>query len=193
MEYLPGEEENIKELKDISDKIILGQHFIYDDNKELRRTGDGELTGEELIQYAKYIDKAMELNIPDIIAHPDFFMKKRKKKFGEIEAKAAHMICKSAKKYNIPIEINLNNIFNHTYYENNKYNQDSIEKQKEKLENVEYPCKEFWEIVAKYDVKVLFGIDVHHRGQILVWNELVELATTLLGKEIIEKLHFVEE
>ena len=36
VEYLPGEEENIKELKEETDKIILGQHFIYDDNKNLK-------------------------------------------------------------------------------------------------------------------------------------------------------------
>ena len=36
VEYLPGEEENLKELKEETDKIILGQHFIYDDNKNLK-------------------------------------------------------------------------------------------------------------------------------------------------------------
>ena len=36
VEYLPGEEDNIRELKEDSDKIILGQHFIYDDNKQLK-------------------------------------------------------------------------------------------------------------------------------------------------------------
>ncbi len=55
VEYLPGEEENIKELKREVDKIILGQHFIYDENKELKIFGDHNFTDEELIRYAEYI------------------------------------------------------------------------------------------------------------------------------------------
>lgn len=195
VEYLPGEEENIKELKEETDKIVLGQHFVYDDNKELKilkKTNESNIKEKELIKYAEYIDKAMELNIPNIIAHPDLFMLARKE-FGEIESKVANMICKSAEKYNIPLEINLNNIFSNTYYENKKLNHDSIEKQKEKLSRVVYPCKEFWNIATKYNIKVLYGIDAHHKGQILLWNELIELAQEVLGKEILSKLNFIED
>lgn len=46
------------------------------------------------------------------------------------------MICKSAEKYDIPLEINLNNIFPNTYFENKKLNNESLEIQKEKLKNV---------------------------------------------------------
>ena len=86
----------------------------------------------------------------------------------------------------------MNNIFKHTYYTDDKLNEDTIEEQKKKLKEVEYPCQHFWKIATQYDIKVLYGIDVHHRGQILRWNELVELAKEVLGKEIIEKLNFIE-
>lgn len=112
----------------------LGQHFIFDDNINLRIFGSVDFTNEELIRYAKYIEKAMELKIPNIIAHPDIYMMKRKQ-FEDIEEKVAHMICKSAEKYNIPLEINLNDIFYKTYFENRKLNNVPIEKQKEKLIN----------------------------------------------------------
>ena len=36
VEYLPGEEKNLLILKSETDKIILGQHFIYDDDKNLK-------------------------------------------------------------------------------------------------------------------------------------------------------------
>lgn len=134
----------------------------------------------------------MNINIPNIIAHPDIFMLRRKN-FGEIECKVANMICKSAERYSIPLEINLNNIFANTYYENRKLNNLPIEIQKEKLINVSYPCKEFWNIATKYNVKVLYGIDAHHRGQILLWNELVELANDVIGNEILQKLDFLEK
>lgn len=192
VEYLPGEEENIKELKNESNKIILGQHFIYDDNKQLKIFNKADFTDEELIRYAEYVEKAMELNIPNIIAHPDIYMMKRKE-FGNIENVVANMVCKAAEKYNIPLEINLNNIFSKTYYEGKKLNNLPIEEQKEKLNNVAYPCKEFWNIATKYNVKVLYGLDVHYRGQIMLWNELVELANEIIGKETIEKLNFIED
>ena len=191
-EYLPGEETNLMELKNETDKIILGQHFIYDNNNRLKLLGKEDFTDEELIRYAEYIEKAMELNIPNIIAHPDIFMLRRKD-FDEIESKVTNIICKAAEKYDIPLEINLNNIFSNTYYENRELNNLPIEEQKEKLINVFYPRKEFWNIATKYNIKVLYGIDAHRRGQILLWNELVELANEILGKETIEKLNFVEK
>ncbi len=191
IEYLPNEEENLIELKKETNKIILGQHFIYDNNNELKIFGTDDYTDDELIKYAKYIEKAMELNLPDIIAYPDMYMMNRKN-FGEIESKIANMICKSAEKYNIPLEINLNNIFANTYFENKKLNNESLEIQKEKLKNVFYPCEKFWSIATKYDIKVLYGIDTHHRGQILLWHELIELANEIIGKETIKKLNFIE-
>ena len=193
VEYLPGEEENIKELKKETDKIILGQHFVYNDDKELKIFGKNiDFTNEELIRYADYIDKAMQLKIPDIIAHPDMYMLKGKN-FGDIENKVAHMICKSAEKYKIPLEINLNNIFANTYYENKILNNEPIEKQKEKLANVAYPCKQFWEIASKYKIKVLYGLDAHHRTQISLWPTLLDFAKEILGEELIHKLNFIQE
>lgn len=191
VEYLPGEETNIKELKEESDIIVLGQHFVYDENKELRILGKCDYTEEELLRYAEYVEKALELNIPDIIAHPDIYMSKRRE-FGETEKKVANIICKASEKYNIPLEINLNNIFQRTYNENRILNNLPLEEQRKKLINVQYPRKEFWEIASNYDVKVLYGIDAHYRGQIPVWNELVQLANEMIGEETICKLNFIE-
>ncbi len=191
VEYLPEEENNLKELKNETDKLILGQHFIYDDNKNLKIFGSVDFTEEDLIRYAEYIEQAMQLNIPNIIAHPDIYMMKREK-FGDIEEKVAHMICKAAERYNIPLEINLNDIFYKTYFENKKLNDYPIEKQKEKLSHVQYPNKGFWNVSTKYNIKVLYGIDAHYKGQVALWNELLELAHEILGEKIISKLNFIE-
>jgi len=193
IEYLPGEEENLVELKGETDKLVLGQHFIYDDNKNLKIFGPKTFcTDEELIRYAKYLEKAMELKIPDIVAHPDIYMFNREK-FGEVEKEVAEIICKAAEKNKIPLEININKIFQKTYWENKKLNNASLEKQREKLKNIDivYPCKGFWEIVSKYKIKVLYGIDAHHRGQILVWDKVLKLTEEVLGKDLIEKLDFI--
>ena len=192
VEYLPEEENNLKELKKETDKIILGQHFIYDNDKKLKIFfGNNYFTDEELMRYAEYIKKSIEMNIPDIIAHPDTYMINRNN-FGKIENKVANIICETAEKYDVPLEINLAQIFNGTYYENRKLNNDSIEEQKKKLYKVPYPNKEFWKVATKYNIKVLYGIDVHHKGQILRWNELIELANEIIGRETIKKLSFIE-
>lgn len=192
VEYLPGEEENIKELKEEVDKIVLGQHFVYDDNKNLKVFRIDMFSDKELERYGEYIEKAMSLGIPDIVAHPDIFMLGRNG-FGEKEAEVTKVICKASEKYNIPLEINLNDIFHKTYRENKKLNNDSIEKQKEKLYRAYYPCRQFWEIATNYNIKVLYGIDAHFRGQIPLFNELVLLANEIIGEDTIKKLDFIEE
>lgn len=191
VEYLPGEEKNIQELKDEVDKIIIGQHFIYDENKQLKILGRHDFSKEDIMEYANYIEKAIELGIPDIIAHPDIYMFKRKN-FGKDEEEVANRICKAAEKYNIPLEINLAKVFKTSYYKNRKLNNDPIEIQKERVANADYPRKEFWEIASKYNIRVLYGIDVHHRGQISVFNNLVTLANEIIGKDTISKLNFIK-
>lgn len=191
VEYLPGDEENLKELKNETDKLILGQHFIYDDNKNLKIFRKLDFNDKDLTTYAEYIEKAMQLKIPDIIAHPDIYMINRKE-FGQIEQNVAHIICKAAEKYNIPLEINLNDIFYKTYFENKILNDLPLAKQKEKLINVQYPCKGFWKVATQYNIRVLYGIDAHYKGQIVLWNELLELANEILGNEVVSNLNFID-
>ena len=186
VEYLPGEEENLKELKEESDIIVLGQHYIYDNNKNLRFVRPGnKFSDSELLEYAHYIEKTMELGIPNIVAHPDLYMYTRES-FDDTCKEVAHIICKASLKYNIPIEINLSNIYENIFYRNRKL---SIT---ERLKNVTYPCKEFWKIVSEYDVKVLYGIDAHHRNQVLTFDKTEQLANQIIGEEIINKLNFID-
>lgn len=191
VEHLPGEEENLKELKKETDKLILGQHFIYDKNGNLKFFRNrSNFDREELLTYVNYIEESIKLGIPDIIAHPDVYML-GKDIFGENESEVAHKICQIAEKYNIPLEINLAKIFNDTYYKDKVLNNDSIEKQKERLTDIKYPCREFWEIASNYNIKVLYGIDVHHKGQIRLFNNLVILANEIIGENTINKLKFI--
>ena len=96
------------ELKNETDKIILGQHFVYNDKKTdllvFRKSDYAD--DEKILKYAEYVKTAIEKKIPDIIAHPDLFVLGREK-FGKIEEKVTHMICSIAEEYGIPLEINL--------------------------------------------------------------------------------------
>lgn len=178
VEYLPGQEDNIFELKRMVDKINLGQHFIYADNdKDILIFRWHDFSDEELLRYADYIKTATELGIPDIIVHPDIYMLNRSK-FGEIEKKVAEIICETAETYNIPLEINLTEAY--MFLENLK-------------DKIEYPSKGFWEVASKYNIKVIYGIDAHFREQIRLYEESVEMVNKVIGQEIIDKLNFIEK
>ena len=177
VEYLPGEEEELFELKNEVDKIILGQHFIYDeDNKGLKIFRHHNFTDNDLIKYAEYIKSAIEKGIPDIIVHPDLYMLARDD-FKETEAKVAHMICEAAEKYDIPLEINLTEADLYLIGRKNK---------------IDYPSKYFWEIASTYNIRVLYGVDAHYRTQIMNYEESINLVNNVIGEEIIKKLNFIQ-
>ena len=178
IEYLPGQEENLLELKEMTDVLVLGQHFIYaDNNKDLKIVRKDEFNDDDLIKYANYIETAMKLQIPNIVVHPDIYMLSRSQ-FGETEKKAAQIICEAAEKYNIPLEINITEPFKYLFNLKGE---------------ITYPCKGFWEVASNYNVRVVYGIDAHYRDQILHYEESIEMANKVIGKEIIEKLNFCED
>ena len=195
IEYLPGQEENLKELKAETDILILGQHFVFDkDEKNLVILHDEKINDDELERYVGYLEKSLELGLPDIVAHPDLFMLAREK-FAEKEEAASRRICEAAQKYNIPLEINLNNIFRRVFLDkvNKVVYELSKEEQYQKLNRVGYPNKDFWKVASEYDVKVVYGIDTHSRKQILLYNELVDLATKIIGQDTSDQLKFIKE
>lgn len=178
IEYLPGQEENLLELKRETDKLVLGQHFIYaKDSKVLKIFRYDDFNDEDLIRYANYIELAMEKGIPDIVVHPDLYMLSRDS-FGKTESLVAHMICKAAEKYNVPLEINLTEPC--MYLMNQK-------------KYISYPCKEFWNIASNYNIKVLYGIDAHFKEQIRMYEESIKFTNKIIGNEIIEKLNFCDK
>lgn len=195
VEFLPSQEENIKELKSETDIIILGQHFIYNsDGKTLKILGQEEFNENDLDVYVDYIEKACKEGIPKIIAHPDLFMKSRNS-FGKKEKEITEKICKISYRYKIPMELNLNNIFRTVFLNkiDNSIYQLNEQEINLKLKKVKYPNRDFWNIVSKYNINVLYGIDSHVRNQILLYNDLIKLATKIVGQDCIEQLNFIDD
>lgn len=182
VEYLPGQEENLLELKNETDKIILGQHFIYNDNKSellvFREKKGHNFSDEEILRYAEYIIESIRNNIPNIIAHPDIYMLGRKN-FDKVEEKVARLICNQAEKFGVAIEINLSQPNSYLIGEQEK---------------ITYPCKEFWKIASEYkNLKVLYGIDAHFEYQIVNYERAIKIANKHIGLRVINKLHFCNE
>ena len=177
VEYLPGQEKNLFELKRMVDKLILGQHFIYtDDMSGLKIYRVDKFNHSDLIKYANYIKATAELNLVDVIAHPDLFMLSSTT-FGDSEKEASEIICKASKESGIPLEINLGELAFHT---------------SSTAKTAHYPRKEFWEIASRYNVNVIYGIDAHGRAQIERYKSSVNLANEIIGKDALKGLNFLE-
>lgn len=176
---------HIEKLKEDVSKTVLGQHFIIDNFgdriywEEIDENGISR--DEALKKYTDCIIEAMKRKIPDIIAHPDLFMK-FSKRFSKEEEISSRRICEAAIKYDIPLEINLNRIRIW-----NGRNVPDLE------ECIEYPCVDFWKIASEYNPKVIFGADVHVKNQYKNFELNCNIAKKLLGKDILEKLRFVDE
>lgn len=178
IEYLKDRENELLELKGKCDKLVLGQHFIYNKNKDdLLIFRYHNFTDNELLEYANYITEAIEKRIPDIIVHPDLYMINRDN-FGEIESAVAHTICKAAEKYNIPLEINISDAAM------------CIAKYKNKID---YPCKKFWEIASLYNIKVLYGMDTHHLYQFINYETSLQTVNDIIGENTLSKLKFINK
>lgn len=191
-EYMPEELEHIRRLKSMVDKMILGQHFVFDDQGNIKYfSSKQDITDREMIQYACLINKALEDGMPDIIAHPDLFLKYRRD-FGEKEELITRKICELAQKYQVPMEINLNEIYREFVKAQKELSGDTEREQIELAKTrIKYPNAQFWKILSEYDVKVLFGIDAHLKGQVLNQEISYKIADEILG-ETIGKLNFVD-
>ncbi len=181
IEYLPEHLEELKELKQECDFLVIGQHYIYDrKNKEVKVFNEKVTpvyTDEEMMEYYTNIKEAVENGLTKIIVHPEMYVFARNS-FGEHEEKIARKIVSLAEKYDLTLEINLMDVF--------KY-------MSGRLNRITYPSREFWKIVSKTNVKVIYGVDVHYRGQLRSYKEMVKFVRTYLGKDIVDNLNFVQD
>jgi len=192
-EYSDRDLKHLQELRSKADKMILGQHFVIDKEGEeigIERGKHQEpISDDTLILYGESIEKAINTNyngkpLPDVIAHPDLFMKCRDN-FGELEKRITRSICEAAIEKGIPLEINFGEI---AKYADSKKSSSDIKS------NITYPSPAFWEFVAQEygeQIKVIFGKDAHTPSQLSDEKDY-EIAIEVLGTQTLEKLKFVK-
>lgn len=151
--------------------LILGQHFAVVKNKPTYFPSYKDLKKEGNLANAYYraIKSAVKTGLFTYIAHPDFVIKNFtviNKKYLRISRK----ICKLAKKYNIPLEINLNGLKNHY----NHMDQPTW-----------YPNDEFFKIAGEVGNDVIIGIDAHEL-------EFFDRAKYDIAEEMIKKYNLHE-
>lgn len=191
-EYSDDLEQHLMYLKSITDKMILGQHFVVDKEGNKYVFRNIIATDEMLDLYAEAIISAIDKGLPDIIAHPDRFMVSRES-FGEKEEQISRLICRKAIEAGIPLEINMGEPL-----DNLKESDLSADELRSK---VAYPAKEFWEIVldeskkavkdGKEPIKVIYGKDAHSSDRMSETNDY-ELVDKIIGTDILKQLYFVK-
>lgn len=165
VEYLPEHLEYIRKTREECDYLILGQHLkcmIYD--------YDSYSSDEDVLMYATQVEEALSTGLFTYVAHPDYFMMGRRS-FSKACDEAAHRIARASLQYDIPLEINLNGLS----YGKKRYQID---------DHIEYchpyPFKEFWQIIALYGCKVVFGYDAHSPLTLLERHREIE-ALNIIG------------
>lgn len=163
-EYLPYYKKLFKEKK--IDYLILGNHF----NKYCIHScyyGKNKLTKKEIYQYCENVEKAIETGLFSYIAHPDLFLVGYPH-FDEDAQIVSKRICKKAKEYDIPLEINGGGIQRGLH---------DLEGEMLYL----YPNSRFWRIASKIGNKVVIGLDAHKPEDYndVLYDQLVRFAKEL--------------
>lgn len=168
VEYLEDKYAYLMEMKKECEYMILGQHL-----KDLTYEYDCYCSDEDVLQYAKQIESALAKNFITYVAHPDYFMLGRRT-FSPACIEATHCIAKASLTYDTPLEVNLNGF---------RYGKNVYQVSDEPTiyqECYAYPFREFWEIIATYGCKVVYGYDAHRpvalleRDKELLANEILK-------------------
>ena len=158
IEYYPGYfAEMVDDLKAHGGEyLILGQHYV--DPENIDNTYNYAPTDDEkrLSLYVLRVIEAMKTGKISYIAHPDLLSF-----VGDEDVYEAEMteLCRAAKEYNIPLEINFLGIRTHR----------------------RYPNERFWKIAGKIGSPVTFGFDAHSAEHAADLSSL-EKAETLVKK-----------
>lgn len=135
VEYIPSKDFYYHYLLSKVEYLNLGIHYFFVNGNIVNTYST--LTDEDIENYAKTIEEALQTNYFSCLVHPDLFMYKIKE-FTSFHEKISRRIIEACIKNDVYLEINGNG-------------------------KDRYPRKEFWEIVKEYkDAKILINSDAHY-------------------------------
>ncbi|MCS5421280.1 MULTISPECIES: histidinol-phosphatase [Psychrilyobacter] len=139
-EYFEDSHDYYLELKEKTDYLILGQHYLFKEGGEI--VGSlAILNKENLYQYRDDLIKGIKSGIFDFLAHPDLFMARYPEWDSHCKIVTEDILA-SCRKHDMPIEYNANGL---------------------RYDTRDYPNNNFWEYVADNyrDIKVIVNSDTH--------------------------------
>lgn len=138
--YLPWLQSRKKEM----DYLILGNHWhLNNENGELYFGRSSQ--PEDIINYVKCTVEGLETGMFTYLAHPDLVFA-RYPSFDETAEAYSHVLCREAKRLNIPLEFNILGL---QRWDIGEYTQ------------MGYPHPKFWEIAAEEGCAAIIGLDAH--------------------------------
>lgn len=143
-------------LKDF-DYLILGQHYIIKDG--IYKSSFKLDSLEDVKLYAKLVLKALKTNYFNLLCHPDLCFSNIKNPTDEMYEELREVI-KTAKKLNIPLELNANGI-RKSKYENGNVNLD--------YNKFKYPKIKFFQMVKEENADVIITSDSHKVSHLNDW------------------------
>ncbi len=158
-EYIPGNDSYYRFLLDKVDYLVLGNHMIFreENGKKYQSSSFSVRNRTELEIYKKQSIEALKTGFFKIFAHPDLYMNTYKE-FDEFARDTAIAIIETAIKEDVILEYNANGV----------------------RECKGYPNKEFWELVAKSEAKVMLNSDCHDPSYL--FDSSVRKSIELLGR-----------
>ena len=161
IDYFPSFIDYYKVLKEKFDYLSLSIHFVDINGSYSYATRFTNL--EEINMYCEYMESGIKSGLFAYINHPDLFLNQHMNNYrtsGEIIAYEKKII-DIAIKYNIPLELNINQFkrFNELYKEDNIRN-------------------DFWKLVGETNIEVLINFDAHNPDEISldIYNVVVNYA-----------------
>ena len=147
-EYYPNHLDTIRELREVADYLILGQHFNTIDEPDYHPYSFF-CSEEEARVYADRICKGLATGLYDYLAHPDYFYGGTAD-ISDVFIECSHRICKACEETDTPMEVNFNG--------NAKYDQGTAYLRKN---HYHYPNRVFWQIASGYKIRCIVGFDAH--------------------------------
>lgn len=157
VEYLPKYFNQMYEqcIKMGAEYFLLGQHFVGNEEPWGHWVGQYQRPKEDLTEYVDLAIEGMKTGKFTYLCHPDVIDATNDMDF---YIKENTRLCKAAREYGVPLEINFFGIRDNRFY----------------------PFDKFWEIAGKVGCKVVFGFDAHDtlaafdRDSIPVAKQIVE-------------------
>lgn len=131
----------------IIEYLVLGNHFMMDSNKNVVKIFSRCNSAADIYDYLDYAEKALKTNMYTIFAHPDIFLSSIEN-FDNDCLKVSQKLIELAIKYDVYLELNMGGI---------RVGKKEIGNQV----RYRYPTDFFFDLVEKYDVPCLIGVDAH--------------------------------
>lgn len=143
-EYFPELDNHYKELLTKVDYLLLGQHYPNQTGTDFSESA----TDDEVLHYATLVCQGIKTGYFSYVAHPEYFMLPRTA-WSSACTEAITTICKTAKEFNMPLEINLKGL---------SYGKHDFEDETTYF----YPNKNAIPLIEKYENDCVFGLDCHN-------------------------------